>query len=137
MNHRLDPLLRPRSVAIVGASSRPDSVGEWSLKNLGLGGYRGNVYPVNPAYEELQGHRCFAAISDLPETPDLVVFAVGDARLEAALDQAIAAGIPAAVIQSALVIDDDSVPVLRDRDRQPGRGDRRRRTRRRARPQGG
>ncbi|MGI9248018.1 MAG: CoA-binding protein, partial [Woeseiaceae bacterium] len=117
MKHRLDPLLRPRSVAIVGASSRPDSVGEWALKNLGFGGYQGNVYPVNPRHEELQGHRCFAALADLPETPDLVIFALGDKRLETALDEAIAAGIPAAVIQSALVLDDDSVPDLRDRVR--------------------
>jgi acyl-CoA synthetase (NDP forming) len=115
MKHRLDPLLRPRSVAIVGASNRPDSMGEWALRNLGLGGYRGNVYPVNPAYESLQGHRCFAAISDLPETPDLVIFALGDARIEAALDDVISAGIPAAVIQSTLFVDNDSVPALRDR----------------------
>lgn len=115
MKHRLDALLRPRSVAIVGASSRLDSLGGWALRNLSLGGYQGNTYPVNPRHEELQGHRCFAAIADLPETPDLVIFAVGDQRLEAALDEAIAAGIPAAVIQSPLVIDNDSVPVLRDR----------------------
>ena len=115
MKHRLDPLLRPRSVAILGASSRLGSLGEWALRNLSLGGYQGNTYPVNPRHEELQGHRCFAAIADLPETPDLVVFAVGDQHLEAALDEAIAAGIPAAVIQSPLVIDNDSVPLLRDR----------------------
>ena len=118
MKHRLDPLLRPRSVTVVGASSRPDSMGEWVLKNLSLGGYRGKVYPVNPRHETLQGHPCFAAISDLPQTPDLAVFAVGDQRLEAALDAAIAAGIPAAVIQSTLVIDDDSVPALCDRVRE-------------------
>jgi len=90
-------------------------MGEWVLKNLDAGGYQGNVYPVNPRYNELSGHRCFAAIADLPETPDLAVFAVGDTRLEATLDDAIAAGIPAAVIQSALVIDDDSLPALSDR----------------------
>ncbi|MCP4301009.1 MAG: CoA-binding protein, partial [Gammaproteobacteria bacterium] len=72
----------------------------------------------NPAYETLQGHRCFAALSDLPETPDLVVFAVSDERIEAALDDAIAAGIPAAVIQSTLVIDNDSIPALRERMQQ-------------------
>lgn len=118
MKHRLDPLLRPRSVAIVGASSRPDSMGEWLLRNLARGGYRGNVYPVNPAYETLHGHRCFASLAELPETPDLVIFAVGDRHLEAVLDEAIAAGIPAAVIQSPLIIDNDSVPVLRDRVQQ-------------------
>ena len=90
-------------------------MGEWALKNLRLGGYQGNVYPVNPAYASLQNQRCFAAISDLPETPDLVVFALSDERIEAALDDAISAGIPAAVIQSTLFADNDSVPALRDR----------------------
>ncbi len=87
MKHRLDPLLRPRSVAIVGASSRPDSMGEWVLKNLDSGGYKGRVYPVNPNYKSLREYRCYAALSEIPETPDLVIFAVGDANLEAALDR--------------------------------------------------
>lgn len=113
--HRLDPLLRPKSVAVVGASNRSDSVGEWVLKNLRIGGFKGQLYPVNPRYEELQGRRCYASLGELPEVPDLVVFGVGDARIEAALDEAIAAGIPAAVIQSTLVIDDDSDPCLKDR----------------------
>lgn len=115
MKHRLDPLLRPRSVAIVGASDRRDSMGQWVMKNLDLGGYAGSVYPVNPARDEVHGKRSFATLADLPETPDLVVFAVSDARIEAALDDAISAGIAAAVIQSALVMDDDSEPPLRDR----------------------
>ncbi|MGI9236154.1 MAG: CoA-binding protein, partial [Woeseiaceae bacterium] len=117
MKHRLDPLLRPRAVAVVGASSRPDSMGEWVLTNLKVGGYPGRVYPVNPRYETLQEHRCYADLAAIPEIPDLVVFAVSDARLEAALDEAIAAGIPAAVIQSTLVLDDDSAPFLRERVR--------------------
>ncbi len=107
--------MRPKSVAIVGASLRTDSVGEWALKNLVSGGFSGRLYPVNPRYEEIQSHRCYAALSEIPEVPELVVFAVGDHRLEAALDEAIAAGIPAAVIQSTLVIDDDVEPPLRDR----------------------
>ena len=113
--HRLDPLLRPTSVAIVGASKRADTVGAWALKNLGIGGYKGRIYPVNPRYDELLGLQCYASISELPEVPDLVIFAVADHRLEAALDDAIAAGIPAAVIQSTLVMDDDPEPVLKDR----------------------
>ncbi|MDJ0748357.1 MAG: acetate--CoA ligase family protein [Woeseiaceae bacterium] len=116
MKHRLDPLLRPQSVAIVGASARTDSVGDWILRNLQRGGYRGRIYPVNPNYDELQCQRCYAALHDLPETPDLVAFAVSDARIEAALDEAIAAGIPAAVIQSTLALDDD--PHLRERIQQ-------------------
>jgi len=115
MTHRLDPLLRPRSVAVVGASKRPDSMGEWALKNLRRGGYQGQVYAVNPRHDSLMGQRCFASIADLPDTPDLVIFALSDKRIEAALDDAITAGIPAAVIQSTLFIDNDSVPALRER----------------------
>ncbi len=90
-------------------------MGEWVLKNLRKGGYKGRIYPVNPAYEDVLGYPCFATLSEIADTPDLVVFAVSDARIEAALDDAIATGIPAAVIQSTLVIDNDSVPSLRDR----------------------
>jgi len=108
--HRLDPLLRPKSVAVLGASKRTDSIGEWALKNLAIGGYKGRIYPVNPRYADIQGHRCYNSLSELPEVPELVVFGVGDHRLEAALDEAIAAGIPAAVIQSTLVLDDDTDP---------------------------
>ncbi len=117
MKHRLDPLLRPRSVAVVGASARTDALGEWALKNLALGGYPGHIYPVNPNYDELQGLRCYASLAGLPETPDLVIFAVGDQRIEDSLDEAIAAGVPAAVLQSTLYLDDDSDPPLRERVR--------------------
>lgn len=115
MTHRLDPLLRPRSVAVVGASAREDSLGDWALRNLVKGGFGGAIYPVNPRYETLQGLRCYATLAALPETPDLVVFAVADHRLEAAVDEAIAAGVRAAVIQSPLVIDDDAEPPLKAR----------------------
>ncbi len=113
--HRLDPLLRPTSVAVVGASQRADTIGNWTLKNLLKGGYKGRIYPVNPRYDSIEGHRCYATLSELPEVPELAVFAVSDARLEAVLDEAIAVGIPAAVIQSTLVIDDDSEPPLKAR----------------------
>jgi len=115
MTHRLDALLRPKSVAIVGASARPESLGEWSLKNLLRGGFAGDIYPVNANYEELQGYRCYPRLSELPATPDLVIFGVGDRGIEAALDDAIAAGVPAAVIMSTTVIDGDQPPYLTDR----------------------
>ena len=115
MTHRLDPLLRPRSIAVVGASTRADSFGEWSLKNVLRGKYSGDVYPVNPGYGEVQGHRCYVNLGALPQTPDLVIFGVGDMRIESALDEAIAAGVPAVVIMSTLHLDDDTTPNLKDR----------------------
>lgn len=115
--HPLDPLLAPRSVAVVGASARHDSMGEWSLKNLVGGGFGGDIYPVNPGYHELAGFHCYPSLADLPETPDLVIFAVGDQRIEAALDEAIAAGVSAAVIMSTLALDEDTAPNLKERVR--------------------
>jgi acyl-CoA synthetase (NDP forming) len=115
MKHRLDPLLRPQSVAVVGASAREDLLGAWSLRNLERGGFRGKIYPVNPGYEELQGLRCYEQLADLPETPELVIFAVGDQRVEQTLDAAIALSVPAAVIMSSLNLDDDREPLLKQR----------------------
>ena len=115
MTHRLDPLLRPASVAVIGASETADSTGEWSLKNLLRGGYKGEIYPVNPRYKEVQGIKCFPSIADIPASPELFIFSVGDHRLEAVLDEAIAAGAKAAVLMSTLFIDDDTTPVLKER----------------------
>lgn len=113
--HRLDPLLRPTSVAIVGASERADTIGNWALTNLRKGGYKGRVHLVNPNYKTVAGERCFPSIADLPEVPQLVIFAVSDTRIEGVLDEAIAAGVPAAVIQSTLVTDNDTDPPLKQR----------------------
>ncbi len=90
-------------------------MGDWSLRNVLKGGFPGKVYPVNPRYEELQGLRCYPSLADLPGVPDLVIFAVADRRLEAALDEAIALGVPAAVIQSTLYMDGDTAPFLHGR----------------------
>jgi len=117
MSHSLDSLLRPRSIAVVGASNREHSMGNWSLVNLARGGYRGAIYPVNPGSVEIGGLRCYPDLAGLPETPDLVMFAVGDHRLEAALDEAIALRVPAAVIMSSLYLDDDHSPPLKERVR--------------------
>lgn len=117
MPHRLDPLLRPRSVAVVGASARPGSLGEWTLANLLRGGFRGDIYPVNPRHEELQGLQCYGRLAELPQVPELLIFGVADARVEALLDEAIALGIPAAVLMSPLVLEDDTMPDLKDRVR--------------------
>jgi acyl-CoA synthetase (NDP forming) len=115
MAHRLDPLLRPASVAVVGASENNDSMGDWSLKNLIKGGLPGEIYAVNPKYDNLQGIRCFPSLADLPVAPELVILAVSDRWVESLLDQAIAVGARAAVIMSALYLDDDAPPLLKER----------------------
>lgn len=74
-------LFAPASVAVVGASTRPGSFGLQSMRNLASFG--GTVYPVNPAYPEVEGYACFDHLSALPEVPDCVVVAL---NREAAYD---------------------------------------------------
>lgn len=121
MAHRLDPLLRPESVAVVGASAREQSMGRETLQNLLKGDFPGRLYPVNPGHQELAGLSCYPDLGSLPETPDLVIFCVAASRVEQLLDDAIAIGVPAVSIMSPLVIDGDTKPELDSRVRKKTR----------------
>lgn len=69
----LDFTLHPRSVAVVGASDRPGSVGAVVMGNILAGGFPGPVWPVNPKHGAVAGLPCHASVADLPEAPDLAV----------------------------------------------------------------
>lgn len=71
----LDKLLQPRSVALIGASRRPESVGGVVLRNLRAGGFAGPIMLVNPRHDAIDGIPCFTNASALPEAPDLAVIA--------------------------------------------------------------
>ena len=114
-HHVLDPLLRPASIAVVGASERQHSVGRRTIENLLTGEYPGRLYAVNPGYESVLGVPCFPNLEALPETVEHVVLTLGDARIEEALDAVIEHGATAATMMSALVLAEDSEPLLRDR----------------------
>ena len=114
-NHRLQPLLKPASIAVLGASQKSGSVGNEAIVNLLRGGFEGSIYPVNPGYEEILGIACYPSLVDLPARPDMVIFAISDRRIESALDEVIALNIPACTIFSALILDNDSTPNLKQR----------------------
>ncbi|MCA9880361.1 MAG: acetate--CoA ligase family protein [Thermomicrobiales bacterium] len=107
----LTPLLRPRSVALVGASATPGSFGQALLRQALETGFAGAVYPVNPTRADIDGARCYPSLADLPERVDCAVLAVGDARLEESLRAVAAAGIPAAVIFGAMPVPGDPDPL--------------------------
>ena len=115
MAHRLDPLIRPDSIAVLGATERAGSVGRQTMENLLRGAYSGRLFAVNPGYETVCGVPCYPALNALPEQAELVIFAVSDARVEAALDDVIAQGARAAIIMSSLVLAEDTEPQLRER----------------------
>ena len=76
MPENLTSLITPGSVAVVGASPRRGSVAGEILRNLKRCGYSGNLYPVNPKYQEMDGLPCFASVAALPDDVDLAVLAI-------------------------------------------------------------
>lgn len=110
-------MLRPRSIAVVGATPRAGAVGSQTLRNLLQGGYAGALYAINPRYREVHGVRCYPGFAELPGAVEHAIFTLGDARMEAALEDAIGHGVRAVTLLSALVLDEDREPPLRERVR--------------------
>ena len=69
----LELALKPRSVALIGASKRPGSVGAVLARNLFKGGFDGPIMPVNPKYQAIEGVLTYPSIEALPLVPDLAV----------------------------------------------------------------
>ncbi|HET7016890.1 MAG TPA: acetate--CoA ligase family protein, partial [Streptosporangiaceae bacterium] len=84
----LQAMLEARSIAIVGASARPDSFGSRMLAEVGRSPSKPSIYPVNPRYQEISGSRCYPSLADLPGPVDLVMLGVPDAALEQQLELA-------------------------------------------------
>ncbi|NLP62619.1 acetate--CoA ligase family protein [Paraburkholderia sacchari] len=80
----LSLLVHPRSIALIGASERPDSIGGRTFENLtAWSDFRGELYLVNPGYAEIHGRRCVPSIRRIEQAPDLAILAVrADAVLE-------------------------------------------------------
>jgi acyl-CoA synthetase (NDP forming) len=82
---RLERLLRPRSIALVGASATPGSFGASVLLNLKNAGFSGPLYLINPKHPLIEGRPCLASVEELPEAVDCAVLAIpGSAVLETA-----------------------------------------------------
>jgi acyl-CoA synthetase (NDP forming) len=92
----LDRLLRPRSIAILGASER--GIGRAIMESLGTLGFTGEIFPVNPKYEHVLDRRCYPSLRDLPAPPDVVAFCVSTGRALDGLRMTAEAGGRAAVI---------------------------------------
>lgn len=113
--HFLEPLLNPRSIAVLGASERAGTVGCQLIINLQRGGYSGELYAVNPTRDSVFGLPCYPRLADLPGPAEHVIFALADSRVEAALDETIAHGARAATLYSTLLLENDTTPLLRAR----------------------
>ena len=97
----LGRLLRPTSIAIVGATDRAASYGGEALLNLQRLGYPGRVYAVNPRRAEAHGLECHPSLAALPEVPDAVVVAIPAADVPGVVEEAGALGCGGAVVFAA------------------------------------
>jgi acetate---CoA ligase (ADP-forming) len=88
----LVPMLQPRTVAVVGASRDPSSVGSLIFRSILRGNFSGTVYPVNNQTGSVHGVRAYASVRDLPENADLAVIAVPADQVLDVADEALHAG---------------------------------------------
>ncbi|MEH2503245.1 acyl-CoA synthetase (NDP forming) [Bradyrhizobium sp. AZCC 1578] len=94
----LERLIRPKSVAIIGASADAGKLTSRPLAFLQKHGYGHEIFPVNPRYPSISGHPCFPDIRSLPHAPDVAIVLVGSARVPEAVRDLGAIGTGAAIV---------------------------------------
>jgi acetyl coenzyme A synthetase (ADP forming)-like protein len=97
----LRPFFAPASVAVIGASSRRESIGGLLFRNILAGEYTGAAYPVNRSGEPVAGVRAYTSVDELPETVDLAVICLPAAHVLDAAEDSLRAGIRALCVISA------------------------------------
>jgi acetyl coenzyme A synthetase (ADP forming)-like protein len=97
----LDPILKPRSIAVVGASRAPDTIGHQIVSNLVNHGFAGAVFPVNPKATAIHSIPAWPSLAALPQPPDLAVISVPKELVAETAEQAAAAGVKGLVVISA------------------------------------
>ena len=99
----LDYLLAPRSVAVIGASDRPGSIGRTVLQNLLAGGFQGPIWPVNPKHAQVAGREAYREVRALPAAPDLAVVCTRPETLPGLIAELGERGTRAVVVLTAAV----------------------------------
>lgn len=108
----LAPLFNPRSVAVIGGSSRTGSLGERVLTNILEGGYGDTVYAVNPNRVDRAGANWVRSVENLPETPELAVVVTPSATVPGIIAQLGALGTTTAIVISAGLEDPQSQAAM-------------------------
>ncbi|MGB5307672.1 MAG: bifunctional acetate--CoA ligase family protein/GNAT family N-acetyltransferase [Arenicellales bacterium] len=99
--HHLDALFSPESIAVFGASEKEGGVGTRVFLNMIEAGYRGELYPVNPKYEEIHGRRCYKSLADIDAAVDLVIIATPASTVLEIMRSCGEHGVSAAIVLSA------------------------------------
>jgi len=101
MPHNLDAALNPRSIAVVGASDNPHKVGGRPILFMKNYGFKGGVYPINPARAVVQGYKAYPDLASLPEVPDMAIVALAGEGTVQAVEQCAGMGVKVAVIMAS------------------------------------
>jgi acetyltransferase len=94
-------LLRPSSIAVVGASANPDKVGYAVLQNIIVGGFAGGIFPVNPGTQEILGLKCFKSLLEIPGEVDCAVVIVKRDLVIQVLNDCVTKGTKAVIVITA------------------------------------
>ncbi|MFC6489244.1 acetate--CoA ligase family protein [Nitratireductor sp. GCM10026969] len=94
----MNKIMRPKAVAVIGASSEEGKIGNSVMKNLINGGYKGEIYPVHPKADEILGYKAYKSVKDVPGEIDTAIFAIPAKFVPGALTECGEKGIPGAVL---------------------------------------
>lgn len=95
---QMNRIMRPDTVAVIGASAEDGKIGNSVMKNLINGGYQGKIYPIHPKAEEIMGMSAYKSVLDVPGNIDVAVFAIPAKFVAQALEEVGKKGIPGAVL---------------------------------------
>lgn len=99
--HSIDAIFKPRSIAVIGATPRPGSIGRQILNNLFAYEFYGKIFPVNPHHEYIHSTKAYASVEDIPDQVDLAIVVVPAAGVLEAVEQCGRKGVKGLVIISA------------------------------------
>lgn len=99
--HYLTSLFEPKSVAVIGASDRENSVGNIIYRNIVAAGYKGRLYPINPKHDTVQGVQAYKSIEEIGARVDLAVIATQARSVPAIIEQCGRSGVKNAVVITA------------------------------------
>jgi acetyl coenzyme A synthetase (ADP forming)-like protein len=91
-------IMKPKSVAVIGASAENGKIGNSVMKNLINGGYKGQIYPIHPKADEILGYRAYPSVKDVPGVVDVAVFAIPAKFVAQALIECGEKQVPGAVL---------------------------------------
>src|SRR5215831_9485183 len=94
----MNRIMKPKSVAVIGASAETGKIGNSVMKNLINGGYAGEIYPINPSADEIMGRKAYKSVKDVPGVIDVAVFAIPAKFVAQALVECGEKKIPGAVL---------------------------------------